>query len=292
MMPLTLFLLGCVMVYVGVVQVAFTALMRLPLRLNAERSERKIRPETLGHYLEDPVRLFVPGRLLQALATIVATMLVMMNASSLGYLGLLIVFAGLVVVAGAVHFAVVLRDVEIDGPRAELVGDCFVGRPEFLVAVIFPEQRVVRRVVAEHERVGVSEVRLESKRFGHAHFLHQRQRGLPGMETGPADFTLSGQALAMVGGDLGGFLERGGDALDIVARILEERRHSELGRVDADHAVLAGTVFVENLGDAAGHLHRVEELGLARGLLHGTAGVHAHCSVRTPCNDKKIRIRK
>ena len=97
MMPLTLFLLGCVMVYVGVVQVAFTALMRLPLRLNAERSERKIRPETLGHYLEDPVRLFVPGRLLQALATIIATMLVMVDASLLGYPGLLIVFAGLVV---------------------------------------------------------------------------------------------------------------------------------------------------------------------------------------------------
>lgn len=97
MMPLTLFLLGCVILYVGVVQAAFSALMRLPLRLNAERSEWNGRPETLGHYLEDPVRLFVPARLLQALATIVATMLVMMNASSLGHLGLLIVFAGLVV---------------------------------------------------------------------------------------------------------------------------------------------------------------------------------------------------
>ena len=97
MMPLTLFLLGCVMVYVGVVQVAFTALMRLPLRLNAERSERKSRPETLGHYLEDPVRLFVPARLLQALATIIATLLEMVDTSLLGYPGLLIVFAGLVV---------------------------------------------------------------------------------------------------------------------------------------------------------------------------------------------------
>ncbi len=97
MMPLTLFLLGCVILYVGVVQAAFSALMRLPLRLNAERSEWNGRPETLGHYLEDPVRLFVPARLLQALATIVATMLVMMNASSLGPLGLLIVFAGLVI---------------------------------------------------------------------------------------------------------------------------------------------------------------------------------------------------
>lgn len=95
MMPLTLFLLGCVIVYVGAIQAAFSALMRLPLRLNAERSEWHGRPEGLGHYLEDPVRLFVPARLLQALATILATMLVMVEASSLGYFGLLLVFAGL-----------------------------------------------------------------------------------------------------------------------------------------------------------------------------------------------------
>ena len=78
MIPLTLFLLGCVIVYVGAIQAAFSALMRLPLRLNAERSEWHGRPEGLGHYLEDPVRLFVPARLLQALSTILATMLVMM----------------------------------------------------------------------------------------------------------------------------------------------------------------------------------------------------------------------
>ena len=96
MMPLTLFLLGCVIVYVGAIQAAFSALMRLPLRLNAERSEWHGRPEGLGHYLEDPVRLFVPARLLQAVATILATMLVMVEASSLGYFGLLLVFVGLV----------------------------------------------------------------------------------------------------------------------------------------------------------------------------------------------------
>ena len=96
MMPLTLFLLGCVIVYVGAIQAAFSALMRLPLRLNAERSEWHGRPEGLGHYLEDPVRLFVPARLLQALAIILATMLAMVEASSLGHFGLLLVFAGLV----------------------------------------------------------------------------------------------------------------------------------------------------------------------------------------------------
>jgi CBS domain containing-hemolysin-like protein len=96
MMPLMLFLLGCLIVYVGAIQAAFSALMRLPLRLNAERSEWHGRPEGLGHYLEDPVRLFVPARLLQAVSTILATMLVMVEASSLGYFGLVLVFSGLV----------------------------------------------------------------------------------------------------------------------------------------------------------------------------------------------------
>ena len=44
MIPLVLFLLGCTTVYVGTVQVAFSALMRLSLRLNAERAPIKLPP--------------------------------------------------------------------------------------------------------------------------------------------------------------------------------------------------------------------------------------------------------
>mgnify|MGYP002832515051 CR=1 FL=1 len=61
MIPLVLFLLVCAAVYVGTVEAAFTALMRLPLRLSAERHGRLDR---LG-YLDDPLQLFVPVRLLQ-----------------------------------------------------------------------------------------------------------------------------------------------------------------------------------------------------------------------------------
>lgn len=61
MIPLGLFLLGILAIGLGTVQAAFSALMRLSLRLLAERSGRSAR---LGRYLDDPLLLFVPARLL------------------------------------------------------------------------------------------------------------------------------------------------------------------------------------------------------------------------------------
>ena len=61
MTPLLLFLLGCAVIYLGTVSAAFSALMRLSLRLHAERSDRD---DALGRYLDDPRRLFIPARML------------------------------------------------------------------------------------------------------------------------------------------------------------------------------------------------------------------------------------
>ena len=58
MIPLVIFLLACVTVYIGTVAAAFATLMRLSLRLDAERHDWLDR---LG-YLQNPVRLFVPLR--------------------------------------------------------------------------------------------------------------------------------------------------------------------------------------------------------------------------------------
>jgi CBS domain containing-hemolysin-like protein len=66
MTPLLLCLLACALVYLGTVEVAFGALMRLSLRLVAERNDRD---ETLGRYLDDPVRFFVPLRLFVGLVS-------------------------------------------------------------------------------------------------------------------------------------------------------------------------------------------------------------------------------
>ena len=72
MIPLIVFLLACAAVYLGAIEAAFSALMRLSLRLAAERSDR---PGSLGTYLDDPLLLFVPVRFLLGLVTAAATAL-------------------------------------------------------------------------------------------------------------------------------------------------------------------------------------------------------------------------
>ena len=73
MTPLAIFLLGCATVFLGAVQAAFGALMRLSLRLMAERGGRSDR---LGHYLDDPLELFLPLRLLLGICIVAAGVLI------------------------------------------------------------------------------------------------------------------------------------------------------------------------------------------------------------------------
>ncbi len=69
MIPLGLFLLACGAVYVGTIQAAFSALVHLSLRLQAEREGRSARLEA---YLEDPASLFIPMRLLLGVIVVLA----------------------------------------------------------------------------------------------------------------------------------------------------------------------------------------------------------------------------
>src|SRR3954469_11003952 len=72
MIPFAIFLLAGAAVYLGTIEAGFSALMRLSLRLVAERSNR---PGALGDYLDDPLLLFIPVRLLLGLVTGAATAL-------------------------------------------------------------------------------------------------------------------------------------------------------------------------------------------------------------------------
>src|SRR6478752_5084984 len=72
MIPLSIFLLACAGVYLGAIEAAFSALMRLSLRLAAERSDR---PGALGAYLDDPLLLFIPVRMLLGIVTAAAAAL-------------------------------------------------------------------------------------------------------------------------------------------------------------------------------------------------------------------------
>ena len=95
MIPLLLFLLAILAVYVGIIETAFSALMRLSLRLMAERGGRDDR---LGFYLEDPIRLFLPARLLLGLIFSLATMFIALltgRTGSLQAIGMLLVFVAI-----------------------------------------------------------------------------------------------------------------------------------------------------------------------------------------------------
>jgi CBS domain containing-hemolysin-like protein len=71
--PLALFLIACATVFLGSIQAAFSLLMRLSLRLMAERGGRSDR---LGRYLDDPLQLFIPVRILIGLCTVLAGVLI------------------------------------------------------------------------------------------------------------------------------------------------------------------------------------------------------------------------
>jgi putative hemolysin len=73
MIPLAIFLLACATVFLGAIEAAFSALMRLSLRLMAERGGRSDR---LGRYLDDPLQLFIPLRLLIAVALVLTAVLI------------------------------------------------------------------------------------------------------------------------------------------------------------------------------------------------------------------------
>ena len=113
MIPLALFLLACLAVYAGTVLAAFSLLMRLPLRLNAERDDRL---DALGPYLEDPLRLFAPARLLEGLVLVVVAVIAgtLVDGRGVGAAAVALAAAGIFVLV-CVHLLpllVVRRDPE------------------------------------------------------------------------------------------------------------------------------------------------------------------------------------
>ena len=94
MIPVLLLLLAIAAVYVGTIETAFSALMRLSLRLMAERGGRDDR---LGFYLDNPILLFVPARLMLGIIFSLATMCIAILTGGAGFqsIGLLLLFVAI-----------------------------------------------------------------------------------------------------------------------------------------------------------------------------------------------------
>ncbi len=130
MTPLLIFLLACVAVYLGCIGSAFSVLMRLSLRLLAERSDR---PDSLVLYLDDPIQLFAPVRLLLGLVNVAATAL----------------FAVAIDVGGAPRLALVLASASAFVAVFELLLPMLiVGRdPERVLKLLLPTFSPIARAL-------------------------------------------------------------------------------------------------------------------------------------------------
>jgi putative hemolysin len=127
--PLLLFLLGCAITYVGTISAAFNALMRLSLRIHAERTDSN---DVLGRYLEDPRRLFIPARLLISTLTVI-TAAFLARVTGVDRTGLPVLVFSIFVIVLACEHLIPLLIVRKD--------------PERVLDVLLPSFDVVLRVL-------------------------------------------------------------------------------------------------------------------------------------------------
>jgi putative hemolysin len=132
MIPLTLLVLGLAAVYVGTIETAFSALMKLSLRLLAERG----RNDRLAYYLDDPIELFVPARLLLGVIFALATVLLAVVTGRSG-----INLASIATLLGCVAVYILICE--------HLLPSIIVRRnPEAVLAALLPPFTIVARVLS------------------------------------------------------------------------------------------------------------------------------------------------
>ncbi len=153
MTPLLLFLLGAALTYLGTVSAAFNALMRLSLRIHAERTDRD---DALGRYLEDPRRFFVPVRMLLSTLTVIAAAL-LARVTGLSSAGLPVLILSIIGVIITCEHLIPLLIVRKD--------------PERVLDVLLPSfdaiARAIRPLTSGMIRLGTSRSRERSNGNGH-----------------------------------------------------------------------------------------------------------------------------
>src|SRR5476649_1796751 len=176
MIPLAIFLLACAAVYLGAIESAFSTLMRLSLRLLAERSNR---PGALGSYLDDPLLLFIPTRLLLGLVTGVVTALLARGISLEGVHTLTLVILALV---GFVLVFELLLPLAIVGRDPERVLEVLLPTFGPIARALSPMTRWIARLVAADKRTGpvptADEAAEEANEVAKAYIDTAEQEGL------------------------------------------------------------------------------------------------------------------
>jgi len=77
------------------------------------------------------------------------------------------------------HGAIILSDVEIDGPRPQCGGQRGIGGLEVSGGISFVEQGMFGGVAAEQVEVGMSQVCLKADCFRHTDFFQRVEHGFP-----------------------------------------------------------------------------------------------------------------
>ena len=146
MIPLAVFLLACAAVYLGAIEASFSALMRFSLRLVAERSGR---PDALDEYLDDPLLLFVPVRLLLGLVIAAEAALL---SKAFGVDGSRAFTMVMVAIAGLIVVCELLLPLAIVGRDPERILEVLLGSFTPVARLLGPLTRRIARTVAAAKR--------------------------------------------------------------------------------------------------------------------------------------------
>jgi putative hemolysin len=155
MTPLLLFLLGGAVTYLGTVSAAFNALMRLSLRIHAERTDRD---DALGRYLEDPRRLFIPARLLISSLSILAAAL-LARVTGVDPAGFPVLIVSIIGILLACEHLIPLLIVRHDPER---VLDVLLPSFDAMAGVLRPLTNTLLRLGTSNRRRNLSGVRTDA----------------------------------------------------------------------------------------------------------------------------------
>ena len=161
--------------------------------------------------------------------------------------------AGIIVRAGTFDGGIILGDVEVDGPRAERLGEGFHSFVKALWIGPVPiggQDGVFGSIETHDVKEGVCHIGLEAQGLRPVDAFQEIDHFLPTVHSTPADFAFSGEAFTELISYIACLRESLDDLPLVRFGILGPICHAG-GGIDADNAIRADAQFAESLSDAA-----------------------------------------